>query len=343
MSKPNYAVHPSANAADALVPGAGSRAQQAAAASTWAVAVIANRETLATLQRTVEALCAAVADHKVVIDLVVNGNSALAEAAAQCFAACSGQRTAGCRLRVWELALGDKAHALNEYLHTVWPGAPITFFVDGYVRVRPDALARLHDLLALRVDALAAAAVPSVGRSAPAQAADMLADGGLHGNLFALRRATVLTMRERGFRLPVGLYRTDSTMGAALSLGLSPAHHQWNARGFIAVDGAATWDIDLLPWWRPSMLQANTRRRLRQAQGEIENWAVRHWLLMLRRSPETLQGTVQQLVATWAELDPQGLSTRLAWHPLRHLAMRKLRRPADWSLTGRPPRLLLDG
>ena len=209
-------------------------------------------------------------------------------------------------VRVWQISLGDKAHAFNTYVHELWPDAEVSFFVDGYARPRPDALISLSETLAHRSTALAAAAVPSCGRGAAALTADLLGHGGLHGNLFAVGRQAMRDMRQMVFRLPVGLYRVDSTLAAALAFRLFPGRHDWDLRQNVAVDTKATWDVDA-PAWGLGALRDQAKRRLRQARGDMENWAVRNWLLIERRAPADMPETVEALVADWAARDPIGV------------------------------------
>jgi hypothetical protein len=257
------------------------------------------------------------------IDLLVNGNPAAAEALAHQLPQ-SGLRRQGLQLRVWSIALADKSNAWNEYVHRIWPGAEHTFFVDGYARVQPDALQALQRTLRGQPEALAATGVPTEGPSAPLITRHLLEGHGLHGNLFALRASAVKRIRAQALRLPLGLYRSDSTIAAAISFGLDPVQHTWDARRFVAVCTQATWNVNPGPLFSWGQLQLRVRRRLRQAQGDLENWAVRfHWQIE-RRGIGSLDGTVEELVSNWAKDDPVGFRQRLSRHPLRRLAWKRL-------------------
>lgn len=291
--------------------------------SHWAVAHISSRESPATLQASVQAVLNA-ARAPTQVDVLVNGNPALAAAMVQQLPLLTPPSNVAVQLRLWHIAVGDKANAINTYLHSVWPGAETTFFVDGYVRPNADALARLHTALAASPQHLAASAVPSIGRSAPTLAQRMSKAGGLHGNLHAISARAMQSMRDQGFRLPTGLYRTDSTVGAALAFGLAPERQGWAMAAHILTVPDASWAVDVLPWWQPDMLRAHWKRRLRQAQGDVENWAVRYWLSIAKRRLSTLPATVQQLVQTWCEQDPSGAADRVRWHPLRRQALNRL-------------------
>ncbi len=164
----------------------------------------------------------------------------------------------------------------------------------------------------------------------------MLADGGLHGNCYALRGSTVSLLRARGFRLPLGLYRNDSLIGAVMAFGADPAREAWTPRR-IAVVADATWDNDVAPLG-VARLRTYVKRRLRQAQGTLENEAVREHLAVRKRSPESLPRTVSELVAG-------GPSDAIARHrvverPWLRAASRRLAAPVDWTRCNGQPRLL---
>ncbi len=308
----------------------------------WAAVVIASRESSEVLMRTLDALAHA-AVRPLLVDVVINGNDELALACARRLSPRPALWPAALQLRVWSLALGDKAHAINTYVHQLWPGSPVSFFVDGYARVRPDALQQLATTLsAHQPEALAAAALPTSGRGAAAVTADLHTHGGLHGNLFALGAPALQTMRSLGFRLPLGLYRVDSTLAAALAFRLEPGRFEWAVKRNIVFAPQARWDVDTGPWWRPATWQAHARRRQRQAQGDLENWAVRHWLLLNRLPAEGLAPTVEALVQRWAQQDPEGFAARLQGGRRRREAWQRLSQPApDRSAAATPPQLVI--
>lgn len=110
----------------------------------WGIALLAARESSTELMLTL-AKTMATLSKPTTVDLVVNGNIALAEA-------CAGQIRSDATLRsgmahvwVWFIAMGDKTHAWNSYLRAIWPGSEITFFLDGYVRPDEGAFERLDN------------------------------------------------------------------------------------------------------------------------------------------------------------------------------------------------------
>lgn len=303
------------------------------------VAIFSSRESPATLQATTEAAIRAVGERGLV-DVVVNGNRLLASAFAELTPKLQTMcEEHGAVVRTWFVLCGDKAHAWNTYLHELWPQSEIAFFVDGYARVRGNACALLRQAMLDEPEAMAATGIPTCGRTASHLAAQMLREGGMHGNFYAVKRETMSALRSRGFRLPLGMYRTDSTLGAVLSFRLNPSQYEWDPKQII-VHPAATWDIDERAWWDPAAMLSHYRRLLRQGQGVLENLAVRDHLAVRRQAPETMPETVAELVLEWAARSP-GQARRAARfsYPVSR-ALRELAVPRDWSATNVPPEML---
>ena len=302
----------------------------------WSVAVFTSREDGGQLQRTLAAVIAAVAAAPCTIDVLVDGNAATAAAMADWTP--RPALAAGSTMRLWLVPWGDKACTWNRYLHEIAPDASIAFFVDGYVRPAPDSLAALARALDADPEAWAAGGVPSVGRSAAALRQRLIADGGLHGNLYALRGSFVALLRQRDFRLPLGLYRNDSLIGAVASFGADPARCAWDRRR-IAVVTDASWDNDL-PSFGPALLRSWFKRRMRQAQGDLENAAVRRHLETRRLPPEHLPRTTTALLHGDPEPAPLIARRGMLDRWLMRRAAGRLAVEPDWSRATLAPRLL---
>jgi len=306
--------------------------------SPWAVAIIAAREAPDTLKRTIQAAQAASAGTDTVIDVLVNGNPALAQEVAAWVATASDMRP---NVRVWSIARGDKAHAWNEYVHRIWASGRTAFFLDGYAQPRPDAFSLLAASLAQAPETLGATGVPSSGRNAARSKANMLVRGGFQGNMHAIAASAMETLHTVGFRLPLGLYRTDSLIGALLKFGLDPAVNKWNSRR-IAVSPDATWDIPGKTTLTLDNLVGQFKRRLRQAQGDIENRAVNDHLSVRKAPINQMPRTARELVLAWIDAHPDEARRLYIENPLRLHAARKLRLPQDWSTAELPPELMHD-
>lgn len=303
------------------------------------IAIFSSRESTEALVQTILAAIAASQHHSTLIDVLVNGNASLGESISR-IAAASDSLFAGGRLRIWFIPLGDKAHAWNTYVHQIAPSARSYVFIDGYARVTDSALVHLVNKLHSSAGALAATGVPTCGRNAARDADDMLAYGGIHGNLYAFKPETIEQFRRMGFRLPVGIYRTDPTFGAAINFGLDLYPRHWLPKKRVVCDPNARWLIDPLSIWKFSHLKTHVKRVIRQAQGDLENAAVRN-IFAVRREPfNSLPITVNELVLGWMEREPEHAAKFLRWSFLRRNAVRNLRRPRDWSMMSLPARCL---
>lgn len=270
----------------------------------WSVCIFASRESIETLQGTVRA--AADAAQGVVIDVLVNGNADLAFLAARHFP----------DHRVWHVGTSDKANAWNQYL-SVWTPTAVAFFIDGYARVHRGALRHLDDAMRQQ-GSLAASGVPTMGRSARSLRRAMIANGGIHGNLFAIRGDVLAAMRDSKFRLPLGLYRTDPLIAAVCAYNLNPRIYKWDMSR-VTVEPRASWDLAS----QTSAMQA-IKRKLRQAQGVLENCAIRQHLSIERKLPDELPATAAELVRAWMSSHPGQAVAALVRNPACLLAARRL-------------------
>jgi hypothetical protein len=305
----------------------------------WAVAVFATRERPQELLTTIDAIIRAACE-RTAVDVMVNGNPQLAAE----IAALIESRNLQDRhvvIRVWSLRLADKANAWNQYVHFVCRSAKLSFFVDGYVCVQDDAFSLLQTGMCADPQVLGGTGVPTTGKSAKSARSRMLLDGGMHGNLFALKEDVMKQLRQRKFNLPLGIYRNDSTLGAALAFGLDPARHEWNLKGRILVHPRVSWATDERKWWRYKDIKSHFKRLLRQAQGALENSAVRNHLAIQRLAPEMLPRTAAELVTEWVKSCP-GDARNILWRtPLARFALRGFRQSRDWSAAEQAPELIL--
>lgn len=306
--------------------------------SDWCVAIFTARESISTLSDCLNAARIACKGHTSIIDVLVNGNRQLAEEVAAQIAA-EPARADPNPVRVWFIAAGDKAHTWNEYVHSVCADCALAFFIDGYTVVRPDAFAIIAAGLEQKPLALGASGVPTSGNSAEALKASMLKGGGIHGNLYAIRGGGLAAARDSGFRLPLGLYRTDSMVGAALMFNMDPVNNVWD-RQRIFVNPDATWFVKITPWWLPRQLRDQWKRKLRQAQGHLENRAARSHLAVNRAALKEMPRTVAAFVDDWVAQNSQEARQLLWRNPLALHALRKLRQPRDWTLAATAPELM---
>jgi len=301
----------------------------------WSIAIFSSRESLDTLVGSVGAVLGATTDAIATIDVVVNGNQALSSDIARYVEALRPGDRAATLMRVWYIPVADKAHAWNQYLRDIWEKSDVAFFVDGYTQVMPDALQLISEGLRAKPNALAASGVPSIGRSSSVLREQMLREGGLHGNLFAVRGDVLEQMRTIGFQLPVGMYRVDGTLGAVICFALDPAKNDWDPSR-VLVHPRATWLFNPLNWRSAAHVRAHFNRVMRQAQGVLENLAVREHLAIQKRAPQDLPRTSAELVLTWIRSFPLAAAKAFVKNPICLIAAHRLRRPRDWTYRTAP-------
>jgi len=303
----------------------------------WAIVIFASRESLDTLGRTVRAAQISAKD-RASIDVLVNGNVPLALALAKQL--CVQPLVSGtAAVRVWSITLGDKANAWNQYIHHIWSGEQIAFFVDGYVRLNPDAVWLLGDAVAARPDVGGGTGVPRMGRTAEDLRAQMSLEGGFHGNFCCIKACAIEQMRQRRIVLPFGLYRVDSLMGALLNFGLDPARNDWvTARIF--VHPQASWQTDPKHWWQTGHLRAHIKRVFRQSRGVLENLALRDHLHVREQSPESLPATASELVIDWVRRCPAQARAALWYNPLARRALADLRQSTFFAADNSQPNFM---
>lgn len=298
----------------------------------WSVAVVGRNEA-ARIGACLRAIAAAQrGDASLHVTVLLNGTTdASPDLAAEAL------REEGLTGAVYVVPHGDKSHALNLFLHELRPPADVYFCIDAYAGIWPDALLHLARRLEARPDALAAAAVPSSGRSATTLRNLMLERSGLHGSLFALRGAVVERLAAAGLRLPIGLYRGDGLLGAFLMHDLDAQRHGWeNWR--IAVEPAASWTTPQWQPWRWRDLRRHLRRLVQQGRGRLETAALRGTIQ--ESGFATLPAHADALLRRWIAADPATRRPSLWRDPFAWLALRRLDQspPAEEALR---PRLLL--
>lgn len=312
-------------------------AQKSSKKFLWSVTIFTAREQPDELLATIVAVMHA-SDQRSVIDVMVNGNPELALNISKLIA--PEQFTAKSpTVRVWSTPLGGKAHAWNQYVHLVWPGTTMAFFVDGYARISQNALELLAQGMATAADAIAGTGLPTSGRTASKLRDVTLREGGFHGNFFAINESAMLELRRRHFRLPLGLYGFDTLLGGILGFGLDPAKNSWDAKKFIFVHPDVTWTIDEKKWWHYSAVKTQAKRILNNALRKLVIGATKSHLAKQKLPVEQVPRTIEDFVLGWATKNPDEMKKIVRKSPLSLLAMRKLREPKDWSAAEVAPEL----
>jgi hypothetical protein len=218
----------------------------------------------------IKAIAAAIGGRSAVLTIIVNGSSDNSAVLAR-----EATLRHGLTCRIYTLAFGDKANAINQFFYRVREDARFYFFVDGYTRISPAAFLAMDRCLSDRPEVVAATGVAANGRTMPLATAEVVDRGGqLHGQLHALRRDFIDRLVGRGIRLPIGLYYGDGLVGSMVMHDLDPLHIEWKTTR-IAGLADATYEIPTLSLYRPRDLRRQFNRKIRQMRGRLENAAIR--------------------------------------------------------------------
>jgi hypothetical protein len=116
------------------------------------------------------------------------------------------------RVRVHELALADKAHAWNDYVHRLAGDAETHVFIDACAWPSKGALKALALALRSSSRAYAAAGIPGAGRSRKKWTARLLSEHYISSPLYAVRGSALEMFRQREIYLPIGLIGEDGLL-----------------------------------------------------------------------------------------------------------------------------------
>ncbi|MFZ6814887.1 glycosyltransferase family 2 protein [Undibacterium sp. Rencai35W] len=220
------------------------------------------------------------------------------------------------------IQIGDKSNAWNVFIHDLEIHAEHYYFLDGDCKVLPDALTALERALHQHPEAHAVAALPADGIG-DKDKDQLLREGGLCGNLYALSGRFVDQLRSSNVRLPVGLIGDDSLIGALAYWDLNP-QQSWDMRRIFICE-QARFSYDPLSIFSFHDLRLYYRRKIR--------YSLRHFQNKMIKSPlktsglAGLPGHVNQLYKE------QAGELTLAWRGVDtwfdRLALQRIKQVAD--------------
>jgi hypothetical protein len=112
-----------------------------------------------------------------------------------------------------EVSKGDKSNAWNLGVYQYATADVLTVYIDGDCKISLGTLKAFIDAHSNRPNAYIYAAIPiTQGNTTEQTIKNTLAGTALSGNLFALSEVFIKTVREKSFKLPVGLIGDDSLL-----------------------------------------------------------------------------------------------------------------------------------
>ncbi len=263
------------------------------------IAIFASRERVGELTKTISSAIST-APAKSVIDIVINGNTPLALKIKDTLTTSGNVKNHS--IRAWSIPAADKANAWNQHIHLIGNKDMDCIYVDGYVQLKNDSISKLQETLTRNPTALGSSGAPTSGLSSKKIIAAMKVDGGFHGNLCIISAKALSQVRDMNIKLPLGMYRVDSLMGALLSFGLSNSNRKWQPKLNIPVSFESTWYCTEKKWYSIKDVRAWIKRRERQARGKIENAAIKQLLVHEGTRLQDIPRDVATLTRAWASI-----------------------------------------
>jgi glycosyltransferase involved in cell wall biosynthesis len=255
----------------------------------WCIAVFASNEE-ETIAECIRCIDAASNRHGVSIYVMLNGSKD------RTIDRILEIRMRHAKIKVLFNSIADKSNAINAFIYKYREPCQTIFMIDAYVKVQPEALACLQRALDADPTITIASAVPRNGFSAEAYTKELIAGGAINGNLYAFRRDFADAIVSRGYRLPLGLYRTDPLLGSMAARDLDATRNPWNTRRLAGIQEAGYVKKALSPLrWRD--IQRQFRREIAQSRGVIENCAIKE--IIYASGYGALPRSADDMVRSW--------------------------------------------
>lgn len=172
------------------------------------------------------------------------------------------------KLDVIELVLGDKCNAWNHYIHDLAEENDVHFLVDADVSFTKNAFPGMAAKLLSDERANAVAGLPFSGRN-QGQYEDMVVNGWcLFGNCYGIKHRFLELLRQRHFRLPIGLGWIDSEITKAIHSDVGLVKDP--EKGRIICDPECGYEFESLSLFRKSDWALYINRIARYKLGQLQ-------------------------------------------------------------------------
>ncbi|MBT2185928.1 glycosyltransferase [Sphingobium sp. H33] len=200
-------------------------------------------------------------------------------------------------LTIHELTLGGKARTWNRFVYDILPEAipPTVVFMDGDAEIAAGSLDALAQALIDQPRALAIAGLPLNGRGRLAYQAMIRREGGLFGDLYALRGSFLQRIRDAGYRLPLDLIGDDGLVAAWAATDLCKDEN-WD-RGRLGHADAAGFLCEPVSPHHPSSWRLQFKRMIAYSVRHFQGRIISH--IMGETGPAGLPERLSSLYADW--------------------------------------------
>jgi glycosyltransferase involved in cell wall biosynthesis len=191
---------------------------------------------------------------------------------------------------------GGKSRSWNRFvLDDATDYADVHVFVDGDAEVAAGSVAALAETLLADRHANACAGLPLNGRRVAAYRAEVIAQHGLFGDLYALKGRFLARMKAAGIRLPDDLVGDDGLIGAMVKTDLGDESN-WDEQRLIAAETAG-WLCEPTRLSKPASWRIQYRRMISYSLRYFQNHIVSH--IMRETGPAGLPRTLAASYADW--------------------------------------------
>ena len=218
------------------------------------------------------------------------------------------------------IEIGDKSNAWNVFVHDLMPEAELYYFLDGDCNVGENAISIIEKALVkdCPLPNVIAATPEEITKSRIKTTMEMLTNGGLAGNFYALTNQFVDRIRAQKIKLPLGTIGEDSLVGALAYWNLVP-FSDWNLKNILVLRNAK-FTYTPLSIFNFSDLKLYYRRKIRYSHRFFQNKVIKECFrengLKGINKPvnELLKKHPEQLQLNW-----RGLDTYFDWIALRQI------------------------
>jgi hypothetical protein len=229
---------------------------------------------------------------------------------------------------VHERAAGGKARTWNWFIHELDVGEADAFvFVDGDAVFAPGSIDALCRGLDEQPGVNAMAGMPRNGRSVSFYQNTLRTEGGLFGDLYALRGSFITAIRRGSLRLPVDLIGDDSLIAAWAATNLG-RDDDWQRQRLGHAEETGFYCLPF-SWLRPATWIGQYRRMISYAVRHFQNVIIKD--IMVKHGAQAVPDRLATLYPEWlAQFAPRsGLVNRL----IDPIALKRMREAAERAAT----------
>lgn len=146
------------------------------------------------------------------------------------------------KINLVDITLGDKCNAWNIYIHEIAPNCNVHFFTDADVQFTKNVFPMLFDKLITTPQSNAIAGIPVSGRNIDYYKNLVINNSCLFGGCHGLKNEFVELIREKNFKLPVGLSWIDSAITKAVNSDIGDQNSNLPNRITYLLDSGYTFD-----------------------------------------------------------------------------------------------------